>query len=150
MENNLIEGRIIIPIYSMANYRGFKVGLPTNLWIDEGKEYVRCGHSKRLKFQKDYAKKIHDWNFASMTLDGKIVEETYNGEESELTTKDLRKVSNFTKNNAYALSKVADFEITDNEFEFVMIKGGEPATDEQIRNQIEMVDKFISESEGDN
>lgn len=85
-----------------------------------------------------------------MTLDGKIVDETYNVEESELTAKDLRKVSNFTKNNAYALSKVADFEITDDEFEFVIIKGGEPATDEQIQNQIEMVDKFISESEGDN
>ena len=135
-------------IFSMANYRGIAVGLPMNVWIDEGKEYVCGKHSKRIKFQKDYARKIHEWNWASMTLDGKIVSET--NDNSSLSIKDEKQVSNFVKNNSYALSKIADFEITDDEFRDVMIKGGEPATQEQIEEQIRKVDEIILNCEESN
>lgn len=136
-------------LVSMANYRGFKIGLPMNLWIDEGKEYVRGKHSKRVKFQMDYAKAMHEWNLASMTLDGNVVEDTLS-DQSVLTAKDIKAVSNFVKNNSYALSKLADYEIFDDEWKEVMIKGGEPATQEQIEQQRIDVDNFIAESEQDN
>lgn len=140
--NNVID---LDQLFSMANFRGAAVELPVNLWIDEGKEYIRGKHSKRIKFQKDYAKKIHEWNLASMTLDGEIVDET--NKNSSLSTKDEQQISNFTRNNAYALDKLADFEITDDEFKEVMIKGGELATSEQIDEQKRKVDKFIAEIE---
>ena len=145
MNDNVVEGIFIV---SMANYRGNDVNLPMNLWIDEGKEYVRGGHSKRLKFQKDHARKIHEWNFASITLDGNIIKET--NYDSDLSSKDEKMVMNFTRNNAYALSKVADFEITDDEFKAVLIKGGQPASEAEIAEQIRKVDEYIRDSEGDN
>ena len=51
------------------------------------------------------------------------------------------------KNNSYALSKVADEDIFMDQFDEVMIKGGEPATEEQIENQKILVDEFIKENE---
>ena len=136
-------------LVSMANYRGYKIGLPMNLWIDEGKEYIRGRHSKRIKFQMDYAQAMHEWNLASMTLDGNVVQDTLS-DESILTAKDIKAVSNFVKNNSYALDKLADYEIFDDEWKEVMIKGGNPATQEQIEEQKRRVDEFITESEQDN
>lgn len=144
--NNIIN---LDTIYSMANFRGYKINLSMNLWIDEGKEYVRGRHSKRIKFQMDHAKEIHDWNFASMTLDGNVVEKTFT-DKSIITAKEIKQVSNFTKNNAYALDKLADMLIDDDEWKEVMIKGGDPATQEQIEEQKRKVDEYILDSKSDN
>ena len=136
-------------IFSMANYRGEGVSLPVNLWIDEGKEYVRGQHSKRIKFQLDYAKQIHEWNFAPMTLDGEVPVDI-NIPTNKITMKDVKMVRNFVHNNKYALDKLADMIIVDDEWKQVMIKGGKPATEEQIQEQKDKVDMFISNSEEDN
>lgn len=137
-ENNAIEGKSWI--YSMANIRKRRSGLPMNIWVDENKEYLKGGHGKRIKFQINHADSIQEDFLATITLDGEIIKDTYNKKESELNSKDLKQVINFTLNNAYALSVLSDggvFDISD--FLDVMIKGGKPATPEQIEEQHEKV-----------
>ena len=150
MESNVIEGKIINlknEIFSMANRRKVQTGLPVNIWIDEKKGYIDGGHWKRIKFQLNHGTKTFHQPEASMDLNGNVIENTYDNTVSELSSKDIKAVSNFVKNNSYALSKVADEDIFMDQFDEVMIKGGEPATEEQIKNQKILVDEFIKENE---
>lgn len=133
-------------IYSMTAYHRKETGLPVNIWLDEAKEYLNGSYPKRIKFQIDYAKDVERETLASMTLDGNIIKDTYNFELSELNEKDIEMISNFVKNNAYALDKLADELIYSSDFDKVMIKGGEKATSEQIENQKIQVDEIIIEN----
>lgn len=142
MESNVILGQMI---YSMANLNKRGSGLPVNLWLDENKYYIRGGHSKRIKFQMDYGNNINEEHMASMTLDGEVIWSTYS-KTSELKSKDIKKVSNFVKNNQYALSHLADNEIGTFDFFQLMIQGGEPATVERIQEQIDAVNKILENS----
>lgn len=126
------------PMYEMSNKRKFQTGLPVNIWIDEGGWYA--GHAKRIKFQLNHADRMANQPSASMTLDGELVLDTYDKSVSELSKADIRAVSNFVKNNAFALDKIADEEIYMDTFDEFMIRGGEPASAEQIafaRSEIE-------------
>lgn len=144
-ENNVIESSSWI--YSMANIRKRRSGLPMNIWVDENKEYIKGGHGKRIKFQINHVDSIQEQFLASVTLDGKIVKETYDNKKSELNTKDLRQVINFVLNNTYALSVLSDGEVFDiGDFLEVMIPGGKPATAEQIEEQHQKVLKIIMEA----
>lgn len=149
MSSNVIEGKIVNNswIYSMANRRKVQTGLPVNIWIDEKKAYVDGGHWKRIKFQLNHGDKTFHQPDACMDLEGNVVASTFNESDSELNSKDIKAVSNFVKNNSYALDKVADEDIYMDQFDEVMIKGGEPASHEQIENQRILVDKFIEENE---
>ena len=130
-------------IYSMANRRPVQTGLPVNIWIDEAQGYKEGGHWKRIKFQLNHGKRFGNQPNASMDLNGSVVADTYDKTISELSKKEIREISNFVKNNQYALDKVADEDIFMDQFDEVMIKGGKPATKEQIENQKTMVDQFI-------
>lgn len=133
-------------IYSMSNLSKRGSGLPVNLWLDEGKTYVKGKHSKRVKFQLDYGNKISK-NYASMTLDGEVVDDTFDERLSELKLKDIRQVSTFVKNNSYALNHLSDNDITTYDFFEIMIKGGEPATLEQLNELKKKVDDLILNEE---
>lgn len=130
-------------IFSMANRRKRQTGLPVNIWIDENATYRKAGHSKRIKFQLNYGNLMIDQPNASMTLDGNVVENTYNPQVSEISKRDIQQVSNFVKNNSYALSRVADGELFLDDFDDIMIKGSEPADIIDIENQKEIVDQII-------
>ena len=60
--------------------------------------------------------------------------------ECEVSTKDLRQVSNYVLNNSYALDKVADEEIFMEDYDEISIKGGKLASEEEIDNLIKEVD----------
>ena len=142
-ENNVIESSWI---YSMANIRKRRSGLLVNIWVDENKEYIKGGHGKRIKFQINHADSVQEQFLASITLDGKIVKETYDNKKSELNSKDLRQIIHFVLNNAYALNVLSDGGVFDiGDFLDVMIPGGKLATSEQIEEQHQKVLKILME-----
>lgn len=57
-------------------------------------------------------------------------------------------MQNFVKNNSYALDKVADQDIFMDQFDVVMIKGGELVSQSQIDELKKKVDEFVEENEG--
>ena len=130
-------------LFSMANRYKDDVDLPMNIWLDEAEEYKEGGHSKRIKFQMNHVNRIQKENLASMTLDGKVVKETYKEKKSELDSKDIKEVSNFVKNNSYALDKLADQMIRCADFDKIMIKGGKEASESEIARLKEDTDKYI-------
>lgn len=130
-------------IYSMANRRPYQTGLPVNIWIDEKSSYKNSGHWKRIKFQLNRGLKAYNQPEASMDLSGNVVKDTFNKALSEISINDIKQISNFVKNNSYALEKVADEDIFMDQFDIVMIKGGELASQEQLNEQKNKVDEFI-------
>ena len=72
-----------------------------------------------------------------------IIEDTFDEKECEVSTKDLRQVSNYVLNNSYALDKVADEEIFMEDYDEITIKGGKLASEEEIDNLIKEVDARI-------
>ena len=147
--------RNLLFIGSMAGKSKNEVGLPVNIYIDDSGTYRNSGHGKRFKFQMNKRNKAKEQPFASMSLylddykTDKAFLKTYEKSKfkKELSSNDLKQVENFVKNNSYALDKIADQEIWMNQFDEVMIKGGEPASQEAIENQRILVDKFIEENE---
>lgn len=132
-------------IYSMANIRKRRTGLPVNIWVDESREYLKGGHGKRIKFQINHADSVQKEFLASITLNGEVIKETYDNTRSELNKNDIRQIINFTLNNAYALNVLSDGDVFDiGDFLEVMIPGGKPATSEQIEEQRKRVLEIIS------
>ena len=75
--------------------------------------------------------------------DRNIIEDTFDKKECEVSTKDLRQVSNYVLNNSYALDKVADEEIFMEDYDEISIKGGKLASEEEINNLIKEVNARI-------
>lgn len=134
-------------LYEMATLRKKDSGLPVNLYIDDSLSYKRGKHSKRIKFQTDKGDKPNmRGNFSSMTLDGKVVENTL-PKKLEISQKDIEVISNFVVNNYECLSLVADFDLDYDYFKHhLMIKGGELATEEQLKTQKELLDAYLAEN----
>ena len=131
-------------IFCMAKLSPKKSLLTTRLYLDDNGTYKGGGHGRRIKFQHD--KDIVDGrDWCPMDFNGEI----YNPEKHfkiKISQKEITETSNFVKNNVYALEALCDnddFYI--DEFEEVMIPGGEPATQEQIEEQKRKTDKIISE-----
>ena len=95
-------------LHEMANRRKRQTKLTVNIWIDENGSYRDGGHAKRIKVQMNYGEKMQNQPFCRMNLYDEIIEDTFDKKECEVSTKDLRKVSNYVLNNSYALDKVAD------------------------------------------
>jgi hypothetical protein len=91
----------------------------------------------------NYGEKMQNQPFCCMDLYGKIIEDTFDEKECEVSTKDLRQVSNYVLNNSYALDKVADEEIFMEDYDEISIKGGKLASEEEINNLIKEVDTRI-------
>lgn len=125
----------------MATLRKAKTGLPVNIYVDDAGTYLNGGHFKRIKFQKDYGNTPVTREFATMTLEGELIQSTMSN--CEVKTKDLNKIRNFVLNNKEALSHLADAEIDIFEFSEIMIPGGEKATLEQIKAQKTLLDELL-------
>lgn len=134
-------------LYETITLKKKDSGLPVNLYIDDSLSYKREKHSKRIKFQTDKDDKPNTRrNFSSMTLDGKVVEKTL-PKKLEISQKDIEAVSNFVVNNYECLSLVADFDLDYDYFKHhLMIKGGELATEEQLKTQKELLDTYLTEN----
>lgn len=134
-------------LYEIATLRKKDSGLPVNLYIDDSLSYKRGKHSKRIKFQTDKGDKPNTrGSFFSMTLDGKVVEKTL-PKKLEISQRDIEAVSNFVINNYECLSLVADFELDYDYFKHhLMIKGGELATEDQLKAQKELLDAYLAEN----
>lgn len=134
-------------LYETITLKKKDSGLPVNLYIDDSLSYKREKHSKRIKFQTDKDDKPNTRrNFSSMTLDGKVVEKTL-PKKLEISQKDIEAVSNFVVNNYECLSLVADFDLDYDYFKHhLMIKGGELATEEQLKTQKELLDAYLTEN----
>lgn len=118
--------------------------LPVNLFIDDSRSYKRGRHSKRIKFQNNHGDKPNTrGSFSSMTLDGEVVKKTLPS-HLEISQKDIDKIRNFVLNNKDCLSLIADFELEYDYFkQHPMIPGGEPATQEQLQIQKQLLDEYL-------
>lgn len=127
-------------LYEIATLRKKDSKLPVNLYIDDSLSYQRSGHSKRIKFQTDKGDRPNTRsNFSSMTLDGEVVESTFL-KSTDLSSKDIQKISNFVKNNSKCLSLVSDMEMDFSDFKsYFMIEDSDLISDEQkekLQNEI--------------
>ena len=127
----------------MSNKGKDKTGLPVNIWVDEGGKYKNSGHGKRIKFQLNHARLVQNQPNASMSLDGDVFWKTFDKRKSEINENDIRQVINFVRNNKYALNALSNGFIISDDFDEVMIKGGDIASKEQIENQIKEVDSIM-------
>lgn len=126
----------------MAKLSPKKSLLKTRLYLDDNETYKGSGHGKRIKFQHD--KDIVDGRkWCSMDFEGNI-HNPGNKFKIKLSQNEQDEISNFVKNNVYALNVLCDNQdFYLDEFEEVMIPGGEPATQEQIEEQIRKTNNII-------
>lgn len=125
-----------------ATLRKKHTKLPVNIWVDDAGTYLNSGHFKRIKFQKNYNNSAITNEFATMLLDGTILEDTLKG--CEISNKDLKKIQNFVKNNSLILSELADARIDLFDFKELMITGGEEASKSDIEVQHKLLQKYLS------
>lgn len=133
-------------LFEMANYYKEDLDLPVNIWLDEGEIYKLGKHAKRIKFQINYMDKIREEYMCPMELNGEIPYKIYKkiikSKDWEITTRDLERIRNFVINNSYALDFLADQRIRRKAFDELVIKGGNFASDEEVEEQIEIVNKI--------
>lgn len=130
----------------MSNFYKNQTGLPVNIWVDAAQEYKKGKHAKRIKFQLNTGKNIGGQETCPMMLNGEIPKSLITKIENvkDISANEINKVRNFVINNAYALEMAADEKIHDSDFGNVMIKGGEPASDEQKNQLKNEVDRIIA------
>jgi len=136
-------------VCEMANKWKEETQLPVNIWIDEAEHYIADCQSKRIRFQLDKADKFNR-NCADMDFQGNIYPQEIEHnirKMTELSTRDVRAVKYFVKNNKYALEKLADQEIKMFQIWDYIIKGGEIASEEQIGALNAKVNEIISEKQ---
>jgi hypothetical protein len=133
--------------YGMSNLFQNKTGLDVPIYVDDEMTYKLGGHGKRIKFKASLTSENNSRNFATMKLDGEIVEGTMPKKLSDtVSEKVIKGVKNFVLNNWYALDKLADKLIDIADFLSVMLKGTKKATVSQIKKQKEDVDRLIEEN----
>lgn len=118
--------------------------LPMIIWIDEAQYYIRGKHTKRVKFQLNTSDRLNIDNLGSMDLNGVVQEPTEKSKLRRLGPENIEQLRNFILNNKYALENIADMNIHLGQIWPDIIKGGEPASFEEIRKLNLKVDEIIS------
>lgn len=126
-------------VCEMANKNKAQTQLPMNIWIDENQTYIKGRHSKRVKFQLDHGNRMNLSRSGSMDLDGNL----HCTDIGELSQDDIKALRNFVLNNKEALNHIADNDIWLDDIWPDIIKGGEPASFEEIRKLNLKVDELI-------
>ena len=124
----------------MANKYKEETLLPMNIWIDDANIYLNGGSGKRIWFQLNKADELEDDNTGSMDLDGHIYPPNLKLEDQE-----LRALRNFVSNNRYALERIADQEIRLYRIWPYILKGGEIASEEEVKALKGKVDQQVLE-----
>ena len=126
-------------VCEMANKNKAQTQLPMNIWIDENQTYIKGRHSKRVKFQLDHGNRMNLSRSGSMDLDGNL----HCTDIGELSQDDIKALRNFVLNNKDALDHIADNDIWLDEIWPDIIKGGEPASFEEIQKLNLKVDELV-------
>ena len=136
-------------VYEMANRWQDDTLLPMIIWIDETQSYLDGHHGKRVKFQLDTSGKLKKGreHLGSMDLDGKIHNPKSLTKLRGLSSNDLNQLRNFVLNNKYALEHIADMDIHIGQIWSDIIKGGEPASFEEIQKLNLKVDELIERND---
>ena len=113
-----------------------ETGLPCIIWVDESSYYEHGNYTLSIKVQLDHSDIDNKDNLASVTMNGEFVKKTLSGKDDQLNADDKMAVRNFVKNNLLPLQFLADEKINIYDFKGKAIKGGSPATQEQICEQI--------------
>ena len=131
-------------IFCMAKLLPRKSDLNTILYLDDAATYKNSGHWKRIKFQHD--KDIVDpRNWCPMDFKGNVRNEKgkYN---IKISSDEIKRISNFVRNNIYALNALCDVMNFDlNDFISVMIPDGNSVSEEIKKKQKEAVDEMLKE-----
>ena len=131
-------------IFCMAKLLPKKSDLNTILYLDDAATYKNSGHWKRIKFQHD--KDIVDpRNWCPMDFEGNVRNNKgkYN---IKISLDEIKRISNFVRNNIYALNALCDVMNFDlNDFISVMIPDGNIASEEAKLKQKEAVDEILKE-----
>ena len=105
--------------------------LPMQIWIDESKAYTRRGHANRIAFQLDTSERLDSDYVGWMDFDGNI--DPISQTVGELDEDELGQLRNFVRNNRSALEQLADTNIWLYQIWPDVIKGGNPASKEEIK-----------------
>ena len=116
--------------YGVANKWKKSTGLPVNIWIDENRVCRLHDYPKCIWFQLNDDEKPDLDNSTAMDLDGVTYPEHARG--LQLSSYEIRCVRNWALNNRYALDLVADVLLDLDDIFPYMIKGGDPASPEEI------------------
>jgi hypothetical protein len=132
-------------VCEMANRWQDDTLLPMIIWIDETQSYLDGHRGKQVKFQLDTSGKLKKGreNLGSMDLNGKIHNPKSPTRLRGLSASDLNQLRNFVLNNKYALEHIADMDIHIGQIWSDIIKGGEPASFEEIQKLNLKVDELI-------
>ena len=114
--------------------------LPMQIWIDESRAYERRGPANRIAFQLDASDELKPDSVGWMDLDGNLSPESPAG---ELAEGDLGRLRNFVRNNRSALEQLADTAIHLYQIWPDIIKGGTPATAEEIKSLADKVAALV-------
>lgn len=128
-------------VCEMSNKSKAQTRLPMNIWIDENQTYLKGRHGKRVKFQLNHANRANARSFGSMDLDGNLHPDDL--DIGELSQYDIKQLRNFVLNNQYALKHIADSDLWLDDIWPNIIKGGEPASFEEIQKLNLKVDELI-------
>ena len=139
-KENLKESQQLM---EMATLRKTTSKLPVNIYLDDSMSYRRGKYARRIKFQKDKGDKLLTSSFASMKLDGTLVEST--NKNSQLSSSEENELSQFVINNREAIKALSDMLIEIEDFKKIMIPGGETATDVQRMNMLNNLQIAIKE-----
>ncbi len=131
-------------IFCMAKLLPKKSDLNTILYLDDAATYKNSGHWKRIKFQHD--KDIVDpRNWCPMDFEGNVRNEK-GKYDIKISSDEIKRISNFVRNNIYALNALCDVMNFDlNDFISVMIPDGNIASEEAKLKQKEAVDEILKE-----
>ena len=94
-------------LWSMANFRKDRSGLPVNVWLDEGQTYKNAGHGYRIKFQTNRQNQWTNTELATMTIsdDPQVIG------EHNLSLRVIKELSDFVIRNKILLIQLADMKI---------------------------------------
>lgn len=112
--------------------------LPMQIWIDESRAYERRGPANRIAFQLDASDELKPDSMGWMDLDGNLSPESPAGDLGE---GDLDQLRNFVRNNRSALEQLADTTIHLYQIWPDIIKGGNPASADEIKA---LADKVVA------
>ena len=113
LSNEHLQEKIEIGrLMEMSKLTKRETGLPVDIWVDEGKTFLKSGHSRRIKFQGDKSDpNTHNWVPLTISDNPQIEGENVS---HNLNSKEIRKIKLFIIENLEALTKLGDdFGITD-------------------------------------
>ena len=113
-----------------------------HIWIDEAQTYLCRGYAKRVEFQLDTSDDLKPKSVGWMDLDGNVNLDDPNA--CSLREDELNQLRNFVHNNRRALEQLADANLRMKDIWDSFIKGGKPATDDQIAALNEKVAALVA------